>query len=264
MATYGAKSPLFSPFSGSEPASADPVYGTGVVLGKLVSCSITPNFAEGSLNADNILAEYVKEQTDSDIALETDDLILANSALLLGASISGNDLVYSQTDMPPLGGFGFYHTARRSGTTVHIGHFFPKVRASRNARTFNTKGSNITFGTTSIGMKAMFTNSGKIEVESEAFPTEEAAYAWVADKLGVGTYHCVNVTAQGTGTGKSTDITGKMFLPAGEDFVLHITGYTSVTKAYDNAVDVTATITGGTGTYTVEKIDADHEIAIIF
>ena len=52
MANYGAKSPIFAPFQGVEPAAADPTYGAGIIIGKLVSCVVTPNNAEGDLPAD--------------------------------------------------------------------------------------------------------------------------------------------------------------------------------------------------------------------
>lgn len=264
MANYGAKSPMFAPFAGAEPQSSAPVYGTGVIIGKLVSCGITPNTAEGKLPADNTIAEYLSLVTDEDVALETDDLILANSLILFGAHMKGNDIVYRQGDVSPYGGYAFYHTAMRNGIAYHIGHFFPKVRATRGAKTYNTRGDTIEFGTTQIPMKALFTNAGDIEEESEAFTTEEAAYAWCASKLGIGTYYCVDVQIQGETSSKYVDYVGKCFLPAGEDFALQITGYASVTAAYDNGADVASTITGGTGTYTIADIAANHEIAIIF
>ena len=263
MASYGAKSPLWAKIA-SEPEGAAPTYESGTALGKLVSCGVTPNYAEGSLYADNALAEYAREVTDEDLALETDDLIVVKAAALFGATIVNNDLIYKEGDTPPLGGFGFYHTAMRAGVKYHIGHFFPKVRATRNARTFQTKNNSITFGTNSVAMKAMFANNREIERESEAFTSEDSAYGWVAQKLGVSSWYCVNVMAQGETTGKSVDMKGRIFLPAGEDFTLTITGYASVVAAYDNGTDKKTAITGGSGTYTVSDIAADHEIVIVF
>lgn len=263
MANYGAKSPVWAPIT-AEGAGAAPTYGAGMILARLVSCGVTPNSAEGSLYADNGLAEYARELTDEDLALETDDLYLEKAAALFGATLIGNDLSYRNGDNPPLGGYGFYHTAMRSGVKCHIGHFFPKVRASRNARTFTTKNNSITFGTASIALKAMFDNSGEIERESEAFGREEDAYAWVAAKLGLESWHCVSVMVQGEAEGKSVAQHGKIFLPAGEDYALEITGHASVQAAYDNGTDIKSTITGGTGTYTIADIAADHEIFITF
>ena len=263
MANYGAKSPVWAPIT-AEGAGVAPTYGTGLTIGRLVSCGVTPNYAEGSLYADNALAEYGREITDEDLALETDDLFIAKAAALFGATIVGNDLSYREGDAAPLGGFGFYHTAMRSGVKYHIGHYFPKVRASRNARTFQTKGNSITFGTAAMALKAMYDNSGEIERESEAFSDESSAYAWVANKLGIATWYEINVMSQGEASGKSVSQTGRIFLPAGSDFTLNINGYASVIAAYDNGADVKTTITGGSGTYVLTSLAADHEIFIKF
>lgn len=264
MASYGAKSPMFAPFDGAEPQKSAPVYQAGVILGKLVSCGVTPNTSEGKLPADNSTAEYLSLVVDEDVALETDDLILLNSLILFGAHMSGNDLVFSRGDIGPYGGYAFYHTAMRNGVAKHIGHFFPKVRASRGAKTYNTLGDTIEFGTTQIPMKALFTNAGAIEVESEPFDNETDAYAWCAAKLGVDEYYAVNVQVQGETVNKYVDYVGMCFLPAGEDFTLQITGYSTVVAAYNNGADIKTAITGGSGSYSIQNIAANHEIAIIF
>lgn len=263
MARYGAKSPLWSPIA-TEPDKANPTYGTGITIGKLVSCGVTPNYSEGSLAADNTTAEYAKEIKDQDIALETDDLVASNAVALYGAKFNGNDVEYNSADNPPYGGYAFYHTAQRSGQKVHIGHFYPKVRASRGARTFETKGDAITFGTESISMKSLADNSGLTEKESEPFTTEDDAYAWCANKLGVGVYYKINVQQQGEGATKYVDHAGVTFVANGSDFALVITGYASVTAAYDNGTDITSAITGGSGTYTLSSVAADHDIVIVF
>ena len=260
MANYGAKSPLFAPFSGAEPENSDPVYGQGIVIGKLVSCGVTPNNAEGKLAADNGTAEYLSQITDEDIALETDDLILQNAKMMYGAKADGNDMKYTKSDVAPYGGFAFYHTAMRNGVQVHIGHFFPKVRATRNAKTFNTRGDSIEFGTTSIALKALFTNLGDIEFESEPFSTEEAAYAWCAEKVGLGSYYTVDVQVQNETASKYTDFSGKAFVPSGENFELSVTG--APTALYDNGTEKKSSISGGK--YTISAIAADHEVAVIF
>lgn len=260
MAVYGAKSPVFAPFAEPENGTEPIKYGAGQAVGKLVSCGVTPNAAEGSLYADNVLAEYVREPTDTSITLETDDMAIDRAAMLFGATIVGNDLVYRQTDNSPLGGYAFYHTAMRDGFKYHIGHFFPKVRASRNAKTFTTKGSSITFGTASVAMKAMFTNAGDIEFESEPFTNEADAYGWCAAKLGIGNYHRIDVSATGETAEKYVDRVGASFVPAGNGYELLIVG--TPKAAYDNGQDVSASISGGK--YTLSAVEADHEIVIIF
>ncbi|MEG0913705.1 MAG: hypothetical protein RSG53_08870 [Oscillospiraceae bacterium] len=263
MARYGAKSPLWAPIA-EELDRAHPTYGTGLTIGKLASCGVTPNYSEGSLPADNTIAEYAKEIKDQDIALETDDLIARNAVAIYGAKFNGNDIEYSIEDNSPYGGYAFYHTAQRSGQKVHIGHFYPKVRASRGPRTFETKGDAVTFGTESISMKSLSDNLGLTEVESEPFITEDDAYAWCANKLGVGVYFKINVQQQGETSAKYVDHDGVAFVPSGTNFEIVVTGHASVTAAYDNGTDTTATITGGGGTYKLTGVTIDHDIVIVF
>lgn len=260
MARYGAKSPLFAPFSGAEPSSAAPVYATGFTIGKLVNCGVTPNYAEANLDADNITSEYVKLLTDEDISLETDTLLLMGAVKLYGAQIRGSDIAYTQGDIPPIGGFAFYHSELRDGVVYHIGHFFPKVRASRTAQTFATRGKQITLGTTTISLKANYTNLGDIEEESEPFATEEAAFGWCASKVGIGNYYVVDVTVQGATSNKYVDKAGKLFLPSGEAFALTITG--TATALYDNGTDKISSVSSGV--YTIANITANHTVTVIF
>lgn len=263
MARYGAKSPLWAPIV-NEPANARPEYGAGLTIGKLSSCGVTPNYSEGTLPADNSTAEYAKELKDMDIALETDDLIARNAVAMYGARFDGTDVIYGSADNPPYGGYAFYHTAQRSGQRVHIGHFYTKVRASRAARTFETKGDAINFGTESISMKGLPDNAGDAEIESEPFATEDDAFAWCANKVNLGTYYKVNVQQQGESSAKHVDRAGLTFVATGSDFEVTIAGYDTVTAAYDNGVDITAAVTGGTGKYTIESVAADHNIVIVF
>lgn len=264
MARYGAKSPLWAPIK-SEADGSHPDYGTGLTIGKLVTFTSTPNYAEGSLYADNGTAEYARELKDVDITMETDDLIARNAAAMYGAQFEGDDLIYGLDDNPPYGGFAFYHTAMRNGKRVHIGHFFPKARASRGARTFDTKGDAITFGTEPITMKAIGDNKRAAEIESEAFDTEEAAFAWCASKVSLGAYYKVTIQQQGgNSSDKFVDTVGTVFVADGSSLEIKVTGYESVTAAYDNGEDKAGDITGGDGTYKLSSVKEDHNIVIVF
>ena len=259
MASFGAKSPLAAIVS-TESDSALPTYEPGFTIGKLNKCVITPNYAEGQLDADNTTAEYLNEITDEDIALDVDTLIIANSVRMYGAKLDGNDVVYAKSDVAPYMGYGFYHSEMRNGVVSHIGHFFPKVKASRSARTFDTRGKSISFGVTSIPMKVNYTNTGKIEFESEPFATEEAAYGWVASKLNVSSYFKINTQVQGGSSTKKVDKTGLVFVAAGSAFTLTITG--TPTALYDNGADKVSSIANGV--YTLASVSADHELTVIF
>lgn len=259
MASYGAKSPLAALIS-AETNSALPTYAAGFTIAKLVKCVVTPNYAEGQLDADNTTAEYVNQLSDEDITLDVDTLLLENSMRLFGATMDGSDIVFSQGDVTPYVGFAFYHSEMRNGVVSHIGHFFPKCKASRSARTFDTRGKSISFGTTSIPLKVNFPNVGKIEYESEPFATEAAAYAWCAAKVNLGSYYAIDVQVQGGSSTKKVDKAGKTFLPSGSSFALTITG--APKALYDNGVDNVASISNGV--YTLASVTAEHAITVIF
>ena len=52
MAYIGLRKPIIAQRTGAEK------YSTPFVLGKAISLNVTPNYAEGSLNADDGQAEY--------------------------------------------------------------------------------------------------------------------------------------------------------------------------------------------------------------
>ena len=69
MAQFKASLPVFAPIK-SETDSAI-TYENGAFVGKMVKTEVKPNKVEGSLYADDALAEYETEFKDADITLET-------------------------------------------------------------------------------------------------------------------------------------------------------------------------------------------------
>ena len=65
MAYIGLRKPIIAPRTGAGK------YSTPFVLGKAISLNVTPNYAEGSLNADDGQAEYDKEFNYADVTLGT-------------------------------------------------------------------------------------------------------------------------------------------------------------------------------------------------
>ena len=63
MAYIGLRKPIIAQRTG------DGKYSTPFVLGKAISLNVTPNYAEGSLNADDGQAEYDKEFNYADVTL---------------------------------------------------------------------------------------------------------------------------------------------------------------------------------------------------
>lgn len=186
MAQFGANYPKFAPFSGDEPASDLPSYSGGVSLGKLVSANLTVNLASGELYADDSLAEQVSEFASGSLALETDDMTDEVAAVVYGAkkSDSGSDITYGKADTQPLGGLAYYKVLMRNGQKIFKGYYYPKTKAALGNDNAQTRGSSITFGTTSTTFTIFACNTGAWRI-TEELTSETAAKTWVDGKLGI-------------------------------------------------------------------------------
>lgn len=185
MAQFGANYPNFAPFSGDEPASALPTYGEAVTLGKLVNANVTVNLASGELYADDSLAEQVSEFASGTLAMETDDITDEVAAVIYGATkeSDGNTLTYGKADTQPTGGLTYYKVLMRNGQKIFKGYFYPKCKAALGNDNAQTRGSNITFGTTSTTFTIFASNAGAWRI-TEEMKTEAEAKAWCRSKLG--------------------------------------------------------------------------------
>ena len=82
MAQFKASLPVFAPIK-SETDSAI-TYENGAFVGKMVKTEVKPNKVEGSLYADDALAEYETEFKDADITLETSTIPVEVFASMFG------------------------------------------------------------------------------------------------------------------------------------------------------------------------------------
>lgn len=247
----------------NEPAGAVPTYNHGKVLGKAVSSNLAITNAEGELFADDMLAEYVKEFSSATFTMEVDNIELPNQAELYGATYVDDELQMFSDDNAPYGGIGGYQVLMVGGVRKYRAWFFPKAKASVPDQSDATKGSSISFGTQPLNLKIMPPAFGPWYYIKE-FETEGAAKAYIDGKLGVTTWYTVNVQAQGTDTGEAVSPLGSGTVAAGADYVISIAGHAGVVAAYDNGTDITDTITGGTGTYTISGAVADHNVVVVF
>lgn len=123
-----------------------------------------------------------------------------------------------------------------------------------------TKGSSISFGTEPLKSKIMAPNFGPWYTARE-FDNEEAATAYLKSKLGVASYHSIEVQVQGAQAGtEGVSPAGTIMVADGEDLELTITG--TATALYDNGTDSVGSVSAGK--YTLDNVTADHKIAVIF
>ena len=186
MAQFGAKRPRFAPVK-TTPEGALPTYDfeKAVTIGKLVKADLTVTNASGELYGDDALAEKGDMFASGSLALETDDKTNEVHAALHGATVSEetSEVTDSDGDVAPRGGLVYYKVIIRQGARYFKGVFHPLVNAILGNDSAATKGSSITFGTSSTAFNVFRCNSGAWRVTKE-FTDEAACIAWCDTKLG--------------------------------------------------------------------------------
>ena len=243
----------------TEPADAVPTYETGKVIGKAVSSSLAITNAEGTLYADDVIAEEISEFSSAMLTHEVDNISLADQADLYGATYADNEIQNGSTDNAPYGGIGGYQVLSVGGVKKYRAYFFPKGKAIVPDESDNTKTASISFGTQPLKIKISAPAYGSWRYLKE-FTTEAAAKAYVDTKLGVAVWHEIDVQVNGAGVGEAATPLGVTYVANAGAFTLTITG--TATALYDNGVDSKASIAGGA--YALTNVTAAHKIAVIF
>lgn len=258
MASMGLKYLVWGKMA-AEPTNAIPTYNPGKVIGKMVSANLSIQWAEGELYADDMLSEYISEFTSGDLTMEVDNIALADQATLYGATYDADEFQAVYSDTPPFGGIGGVQVLMVNGARKYRAWFFPKVRASMPDWDATTRPDSISFGTQPLNMKVMTPLYGPWYYVKE-FTTESAAKAYIDTKLGVTTWHEINVQVQGASTGEGATPVGVTAVANAGTFELAISG--TPTALYDNGAESKASIAAGK--YTLSNVTAAHTIAVIF
>lgn len=176
MAKIGLKYPVAAPYSAG-------AHTAGKVLGKAVSASVSINVAEGSLYADDGLAESAKEFTSGTLSLGIDEMDDETSVMLLGHTLEdGGELVAKDSDTAPYVGVGFYGARVKNGTKSYRAIWYPKVQFAEPTEDLATKGENITFNTYTLEGTLMRDDATGEWRRSAVFPTEAEAEEWLKGK----------------------------------------------------------------------------------
>lgn len=186
MAQFGAKRPRFAPVA-TTPENALPTYNfeSVVTIGKLVAANLTVTNASGELYGDDALAEKIDMFASGSLELQTDDKTAEVHAALHGATLDEleEELTDSDSDVAPRGGLAYYKVLIRNGVRVYQGVFHPLVNAILGNDSAATKGSSITFGTSTTTFTVFRCNSGAWRIRKE-FENEADVIAWCDEKLG--------------------------------------------------------------------------------
>lgn len=190
MPQYGAKNLQWAPFAASnpEPEDALPNYGTPMKLGDLMSVAETLNFSEVESRADDVRKIYLREFVDGSLAVGVLELPNETASAVTGAQIDSTegakDIHFSSNDTAPYGCLGFYTTnIKADGSKYYKGIFYPKVKASMDGRTYNTKQKTIVLDSPKLTFSVDACNTGDYRIESDELTTEAAAKTWGNGKV---------------------------------------------------------------------------------
>lgn len=248
MAAFGANYPCFQPHGGQ-----------GVVVGKLVSANLTANMANGEQYADDGVAEQASEFISGSIAMETDDMTDQVASVVYGAKVEDGTVIYNKDDLAPLGKLAYYKSMRRNGKNYYKTYLYPQARAAVGNDSAQTKGNSITFQTAQTAFTVFPDENGDWR-KTKTFEDQASARAWCAQQCNIADYYTANITVSGGGVDKGVTPSGECYVQESESLVITIQG--APKAAYDNGADISADISGGS--YTLENMNADHELIFIF
>ena len=153
MAKIGLKHPVFSPIVSITEGST-PTYGTGIILGKMTKADENLNYAEGTLYADDVIAEYASILTGGTITLGVDELPLSKRTVLFGHSSSTaqdiTTMYAASDDKSAPGGFGFIKSLMIDGKKKYKVRWYYRVVFRESQESSSTANESITFTDTEI------------------------------------------------------------------------------------------------------------------
>lgn len=189
MAKYGARESFWAPWAekaGDTDPKKLPAYGEKKSFGQLNKVTDNPNFSEGSLPGDDQVALYEKQFKDGTVDAESVFLPVADAAAMLGASCdTENGLSFGDDDEPPYIGYGFITHHVGKGKKYFQLVFYPKLKASPMAESYETRGDNLNFVADKISFRWESPACRKYKIIKD-FATEAEAKAYL-DALFAGT-----------------------------------------------------------------------------
>lgn len=180
MAYYGLRYPYVGKYDPDNDS-----YTAPVLSARAIAFSVTPNYAEGSLAADDDAnSEYDKEFTDADVTLGTDTIPDTWREDMFGNTVTSGEIASNKDDNANYVGVGVVAPEKIRGAKSYVAVFLPMVKFTEPGDDFETKGSSITYKTPSISGKAKADADGNWRYR-ESFPSEAAAKAYILGKFGV-------------------------------------------------------------------------------
>lgn len=157
-------------------------YGIVKTMGKAISANISINTSEGSLYADDTLAEFETSFQSANVTLTLDDDNDTVFSEILGKTMDTTSGIVSSSinDNSPYIGFGYIVSKVKNNVKTYRAQFFPKIKFKPFIPDANTKGDSITYGTPSIEGTTIANNSGIWEQHVDKTTEAEAITALTA------------------------------------------------------------------------------------
>ena len=191
MAKIGLKHPVFSPIV-TITEGETPTYGTGIILGKMTKADENLNYAEGTLYADDVIAEYASILTGGTITLGVDELPLSKRTVLFGHSSTTaqeiTTMYAASDDKSTPGGFGFIKSLMIDGKKKYKVRWYYRVVFRESQESSSTANESITFTDTEIVgtiLPVFSSEIGDAVYEDTVFDTETAARTYLDGLAGV-------------------------------------------------------------------------------
>lgn len=162
-------------------------------MNEAVTTSVTPEYVEGSLYANNMEVEYVKEFKRAGVSAGVSALPLIAKSIVFGHTINdAGEEVSNASDDGKYVGYGFISREVQKGKKYFMACILLKVKFSEGEEAFETKGDSIVLKTPSLSGNALAVGvayeSVKADdwrIKSPLFDTEEEADLWIQAKLNV-------------------------------------------------------------------------------
>lgn len=181
MPNFGASRPIIA-----ELDTQTNRYKNAFRCGELINTSITPQYNTASLYGDNRKVEEIRLFKTADIAIGVTKLPVLAAKIMFGHRVdeSGEE-VSNAADKNRYVGYAFITREMASGVEKYRACLLYKVKFNEGQEDYETQGENLTFKTPTISGSVLALDDGSWRIKSPYFDTEDAAYAWIMEKLGI-------------------------------------------------------------------------------
>lgn len=190
MAKIGLRYFMAAPIT-DENDGGMPTYGTGVMMGRAMTCDVSWNRNDASIYADDVKAESDNGINGGSITAGSDkftDEVLSVITSLEKVTGKGTP-VYQDTDKPsPKVGFAYLTVDEYNGQVTFVPYFVYKTQFATGDETNATKGETKSYQTPTLtgDFSGVLLENGTIAFREHAtFADAAEAIAWMKGKLNV-------------------------------------------------------------------------------